>query len=606
MLTRLGRLSPFSLTLLLIAGCALLYCVWFVRVPLTEIDEVRYSEATREMITSGDYIIPHFNEAPRYQKPILYYWIQSASVRLLGVDEAAARLPSALFAIVLVLLLHAFLRFWLPRQYPAEDDEGRARARGAAFLGAVALATLPMIAVWARASTTDMTLTFFISTSLLAMLQADLVQATEEEEARRTARCWYLLAALAFSLAFLTKGPMGLAIPGLAWLIYQGLQRNLAREARCVPWFWVALIFLGVNLPWYAMTYVVDGPNFLQHFFMNENVGRFTNVMEGHGSNNRLVGLLLYLPMALVALFPYSPFLVRELLAPFAGNRAMGGQVVFARMRRFGWVWLATVIGIFAVSKTQLPSYIQSIAAAAALLFALHVLGRLAPAVSRRTHILSPLERWGFGLELSLLAVLGMVFVAGPILALAQPMAGGPLGGVPFPRDAAHLVMGLLALVGAPLVIGMLAWAVQRRSAQLIGWVAAGWSLLLAVLLLGVAPLVVNSGYRYSVEIGHLLHDVPDNTVINYTRHPSEDLVYYAQRKIGLVSRGDTLDEQLQAQLATTFAQGQSAVVVLDAKGELQVRTVANLTLLQRFGDLQVMRATPLLTLPLPLVMKER
>ncbi len=84
MLSRLGKISPAYARLLLIAICAVLFCLWLSWMPLTEIDEVRFCGATQEMVHSGHYLIPTFNHEPRYQKPILYYWIQSASLRLLS------------------------------------------------------------------------------------------------------------------------------------------------------------------------------------------------------------------------------------------------------------------------------------------------------------------------------------------------------------------------------------------------------------------------------------------------------------------------------------------------------------------------------------------
>ena len=109
-ITLIGRQSYATLTLLLLFGSLLLSTVWVTWTPLVEVDETRYAEATREMIASGDWIIPHYNYMPRYQKPILYYWIQSVARLTLGSHEWALRLPSALIGIALTLLLHTFLR----------------------------------------------------------------------------------------------------------------------------------------------------------------------------------------------------------------------------------------------------------------------------------------------------------------------------------------------------------------------------------------------------------------------------------------------------------------------------------------------------------------
>ena len=67
-------------------------------VPLFDLDEGAFSEATREMFVRGDFISPYLNGAPRYDKPVLIHWLQAASVWTLGLNEFALRLPSALAA----------------------------------------------------------------------------------------------------------------------------------------------------------------------------------------------------------------------------------------------------------------------------------------------------------------------------------------------------------------------------------------------------------------------------------------------------------------------------------------------------------------------------
>ena len=232
-------------------------------------------------------------------------------MRLLGHNEAAARFPSALAAILLVLLVHGFLLRWLPVRARPADAEGQAAARGAAWLGALALATVPSLLLWARAATTDMTLTLFITASVLALGRADLTHAVPGSDLR-AGRWWYLLAAAAAALACLTKGPMGAVIPALIWFCYHLLQRDLRTECRRVPWLPVLGLFLLIAVPWYLATYLFAGPAFVKHFFLTENLGRYSQMMEGHGTHNRWLGLFIFWPIALGMLFPFSPFLLHE------------------------------------------------------------------------------------------------------------------------------------------------------------------------------------------------------------------------------------------------------------------------------------------------------
>src|SRR5580700_7451221 len=90
-------------SILLLSLVLLLAGNWIL--PLTDRDETRFAEASREMIQRGDYVVPWFNGHWRFDKPILIYWCQSASYRLLGANDFAARLPSALFTTGAALLL---------------------------------------------------------------------------------------------------------------------------------------------------------------------------------------------------------------------------------------------------------------------------------------------------------------------------------------------------------------------------------------------------------------------------------------------------------------------------------------------------------------------
>lgn len=623
MLERLGRWSPTQHRVLLVAGCAILYLIWLTYVPLTEIDESRYAEATREMVTPQSYtiaadkqqwmqqmsqrmaqtlpflnaqsvnqafrqsyrcIIPYFNQHTRYQKPVLTYWMMSASVHMLGISEFSLRLPSGILSIILVLLLYQFLHYWLPRRVAAD---AAARARGAALLGAITIATMPLIAIWARAATTDIITTFFTTCALLAMLHVELLRG---EDAAAPARRWYLLTAVAISLAVLAKGPIGLVIPGLTWLLYHGMQRNLAAEARRVPWVTALLILIVIATPWYLATYLVDGWGFLIQFFMNENLARFTTVMEGHGTNNRFVALALCPLMALITLFPYSPFLIHDFIRPLAG-RAHSGDDLLLRMRRFAVIWLFVDIGSFCVSKTQLPSYTQAIAAAVAIIFTLHVYYRRdgADAVDNSSQ-----ARWGRGVELTLLLVLGLLFTAGPIYALVQSAAGGPLGeGVPFPHPMTEVIIVLLGLAAVPLFIGILRWSIARRPTALLRWLLPAWTLVLMILILGVAPLVVRSGYQNSVAVGRFLQTLPGKApVFMYCKHASESVVYYSHRQLMFYGTDDTACiGDVRRELAT---QG-TAIIVADGKGWQRLNTITDfdVNMLRQYGSIRVVQVSP-------------
>ncbi|MEC9255376.1 MAG: glycosyltransferase family 39 protein, partial [Pseudomonadota bacterium] len=73
-------------------------------------DEGAFSEATRGMFERGDFITTYLNDRIRFDKPILIYWLQAASVAAFGTDVWVFRLPSALAGILWVLAIFAFTR----------------------------------------------------------------------------------------------------------------------------------------------------------------------------------------------------------------------------------------------------------------------------------------------------------------------------------------------------------------------------------------------------------------------------------------------------------------------------------------------------------------
>ena len=117
--------------------------------PLTDRDETRFAEASREMLQRGDFVVPWFNGAWRFDKPILIYWCQSASYRVLGVNDFAARLPSVLFTTTTALLLVRW---------------GRkiADAKTGFLAGAMFIAGLH-VAIIGRVATADMAMVFFVT-----------------------------------------------------------------------------------------------------------------------------------------------------------------------------------------------------------------------------------------------------------------------------------------------------------------------------------------------------------------------------------------------------------------------------------------------------------
>ncbi len=574
MLTRLGRWTPNQQRLLLIALCIVFYFVWVTRVPLTEVDEARFCEATRYMLVSHDYLIPHFNGEPRYQKPILYYWLQLASLKLFGVNEVAARLPSAIAVTLLVLLLHGFLLRWL--LIGVTDEKEQIRRRGAALLGAVALASIPLLSVWARAAVTDAVLSLCITVALLSLVYADY----QGQFGVRHSRRWHLLAMAAIGASMLTKGPVGLVVPAGVWLVYHLYRRTLRNEMARVPWVAGILVFLLIAAPWYLATYLVDGPIFLKHFFLEENLHRFTATnMNGHGMSNHLLGLFTYLPVLLVLAYPYIAVL------PFDFPCTPPSESL-RRLRTFAWCWLAVTVGIFSLSRTQLPSYIQSVSAAIAILFTLQLLAQRDATPRRQPASTQLRQQLRQAATYIVLTIPLLIWIGVPVWLLSHGALSGPLGSMPFPRWASSMLIGLLVCAGAILLIVIIRDA--RYPSRLVLHMMPWWIVVQALLLLGVLPLLVRSAYGPSAEIGQYLHTLTaEDRIFSFCPMPSESLVYYAQRQIDFY---DMDNPRIYQDLLQAYLRATPVVVITDADGANRLQTAGDSRLLRQFGEIRILR----------------
>lgn len=291
-----------------------------LQAPLYDVDEGAFSEATREMLASGDFGHTTLNGAPRFDKPILVYWLQAASAAVFSLSEWALRLPSALCAWLSALALAAFVA---PRL-----------GRDKAMLAGLILVTA--IGPWAlaRAATADALL------NLCLMLCAlDLWRHLESGARAPLRRC-----ALWIGLGLLTKGPVALLIPAATLALWAASRRDWRVLGRALsdPWAW--LIVLAVALPWYAYALQRHGMAFVEGFILKHNVGRFSGPMEGHGGS-----LLYYVVTTPLMWLPWSPLwlLVLRRLRPLWRD----GHA------RYLLIWAGFVLAFFSLSGTKLPHY---------------------------------------------------------------------------------------------------------------------------------------------------------------------------------------------------------------------------------------------------------
>lgn len=314
---------------------------------LTDRDEGRNAEAGREMLERGDWISPTFNYEPRYAKPVLVYWLMAAAYRVWGVSEFTARLPSAVFALGLMLLTYGFL--------------ARVRDPVTALIGSLMLLlNMEMISL-SRMALTDSVLMFFTTLSLYAFWLG-------AEATVRRGWLWVFYAAMAFGT--LAKGPVGILVPAIAVTLYLTITKQWS-------WFWRhgkplagSALFAALAVPWYAAMWLLHGSDYTASAQANT-VGRFLNPMEGHSFT-----VLFYVPVLLLGFFPWSgwlPFAWYRAFDTWRAARTAGLATSSSPDEKLDWfaaVWIAGTLVFFTLSSTRLPHYIAPLFPAAALLTA--------------------------------------------------------------------------------------------------------------------------------------------------------------------------------------------------------------------------------------------
>lgn len=321
-------------------------------------DEAFYAEAAREMVESGDWLTPYYNYETRFQKPILYYWLAAAAFEVSGPDEIAARVPSALSGLVLVLASWAFGRRWCGPKVGWLAGLITATNYGYFAMARLALPDLPLAAL--------MTLTTW------AALEA--TRGFGETPSAPSAPRWLHAAAIAAGLGFLMKGPVALALPLLVvllatWAGTLGGRRLLPCPVRALVL--PAVLFLAVAVPWFAGMTLEHGVAYLSRFFVAENVERFAT-----DRYNEPRSLLFYVPIVFGGLAPWSPFLLLWVASGIRAIRHRGATI--APTGRVLLLWAAVPLLFYSLSIGKQPRYILPTLPPLAILLADSLVRRLA------------------------------------------------------------------------------------------------------------------------------------------------------------------------------------------------------------------------------------
>ena len=380
-----------QLTKVLLLGLLILFtAVWFSNLEYRKLirpDEGRYAEIGREMALSGDWVTPRLNDLKYFEKPPLQYWATAAAFRIFGEHHWTARWWPATTTFACVLLM-----FWAVRRLYGDKE--------IALSAAAALGGCTGVVIISHINTLDAGLAAFLTIALLGFLLAQRPGATPTET-----RNWMLAVWAAMGLAALSKGLIGVILPGAVLAIYVLIERDWRLLTRLHLGKGLAL-FLLIAVPWFVAVSLAND-EFARFFFIHEHFARFlTKVHHREGA------WWYFVPILLFGAMPWTPFIAVRLREGWRREGIPGTL----QPRRLLLIWAAFIFLFFSASHSKLPSYILPVFPALALFTAVEM-QRMAPAT---------LSRLAWGLAVAGGALLLVALIGGERIARAFAKESSP------------------------------------------------------------------------------------------------------------------------------------------------------------------------------------
>jgi 4-amino-4-deoxy-L-arabinose transferase-like glycosyltransferase len=294
-------------------------------------DEGRYSEISRQMAQSGDFVTPRLNGIKYFEKPPLQYWTSAVSFKVFGFTEFAARFYTALCGLACLLLAAYTAR----RLFDAETG----------WMCGLVLLSSPYFAAMSEIVTLDMGLTFWMTLTVCAYLIA-------ERSTTPAARLRWMMAAWAGTAgAVLSKGLIGIVFPAAAIFFYCVLHRDFTRLAR-LSWLPGLALFFALTVPWFALVSLAN-PEFPRFFFIHEHIERFTST-----THRREEAWWYFLPILFAGFLPWALALLPAFRRAWRRAPQMDANGHAFSPLRFVLIYAAFVLVFFSFSGSKLPAYI--------------------------------------------------------------------------------------------------------------------------------------------------------------------------------------------------------------------------------------------------------
>ena len=426
---------------------------WLGSYSLLQPDEGRNAEVAREMVASGNYVVPHLNGIVYVDKPALHYAITAVTMKVFGVNEFAARLPSLVFTVLTALVIGWFgRRLWNPQ---------------VGWTAAVLLLASPLTFLMARVVILDAVLSFLLVASLVSFyLACDGYNTASTNDATDRVRPavwkrWSIVAWLAIGLGILTKGPVALLLPLLVSVPF-AVKRHSLRAV----FHWPAVILaFAIAVPW-VLQMQRHLPDYLHYVLVTETLKRV-----GTDQLHRSQPFWYFVPVLAAGAFPWIVLLAASL---WRGRKELRSRSDPREL--FLLLWIVVPFLFFSMSHSKLPHYMLPLVPAVALLTASR-LARDDPAAASGRRVVA--GAW---------CVLGALLVTASFM--PQVVAKLETSLVEPVRHLA-LLLGVVALI-----VGVIGWSVKLRGP----WLAFTFALPITAVALGGGPLFAAVGETRSAK----------------------------------------------------------------------------------------------------------
>lgn len=496
--SRLAFLAP-------VIAAVLIFIVWWAAWdsrPLARPDEGRYAEISREMALTGDYVTPRLNGIKYFEKPPLQYWATAIAYQTFGESERTARFWTT-FCGFLTLIFTG----WLAGSLGAP--------RNTKWLAPLILAGALYPALLGHVNTLDSGVTAFLTGAIAAYLQA---------QHSAHSRKWMALAGISLGLAVLSKGLIGIVLPGIAMVLYTLITLNFSAWKR-THLLTTTVALLIVAAPWFVLC-TLRNPEFAHFFFIHEHFERFTSTIH-----QRVEPAWYFLPILLVGFLPWTLLLPQSIISAWKKTAFTAHRF---NASRFLLIYALGVIAFFSSSGSKLPTYILPAFPPLATLIALH----LCTSPRKQKHLI------GLGsLIFGLLFLLAGLLLRFPEQSIQQgiPLDLDPDMLVPYSNLAPWLAAG-----GVALLLASVAMYALKEHYRMLSYSVMSMAGLIAAMtgLQGASSLAVfNSASPW---VASWQSQVKPNARVFSVNTYDQSLDFYLKRTVTLVNFEDELGFGLQ------------------------------------------------------------